>query len=117
MRFAASERVASVLRRSGVGVHPLEWRLPPIETYPWVVAFVQTWKGKLVLFALFAALMKPLHNVWFEMTAARNAWVRPIGLIRVGNHHHGRESAAATTWPAASSARVAAAISPVRTKM
>ena len=70
MRFAASERVASVLRRSGVGVHPLEWRLPPIETYPWVVAFVQTWKGKLVLFAVFAALMKPLHNVWFEMTAA-----------------------------------------------
>src|SRR5262245_58054222 len=37
-----------------------DWRPLAIETWPRAVALAQTWTGKLVLFALFAALMK-LH--------------------------------------------------------
>lgn len=82
MQFPSSEgpnsKLRSVLRRSGMGVHPLEWRLPPIETYPAVVAFAQTHAGKLVLFAVFAALMKVVsggmwiedHWFWLLMTIA-----------------------------------------------
>jgi hypothetical protein len=44
---------------------PLAWRLPPIETYPGVVAFAQTTPGKLMLFAAFASLMNVLvHEGW-----------------------------------------------------
>ncbi len=45
----------------------VQWRLPPIETYPAVVALAQTWAGKLVLFAVVATLMK-LHapGMWTE---------------------------------------------------
>ena len=57
----------SVPRRPGIGVRMREWRLPPIETYPAVVAFAQTWPGKLVLFAVFAVLMKLLaRGMWTE---------------------------------------------------
>lgn len=64
------EALAAALRRSGIGVHPLEWRLPPIETYPSVVAFVRTAPGRLLLFAVFAALLRPLSDFWLEMTIA-----------------------------------------------
>ena len=60
MRMMPSEVLASMLRRYGIGVHPLEWRVPPIETYPRVVAFAQTYAGKFVLFALFAGLTEYL---------------------------------------------------------
>lgn len=70
MLLSLPEGTASLLRRSGIGGHPLEWRLPPIETYPNVVAFVQTIAGKLLLFAAFAALMKPLTGIWLEATVA-----------------------------------------------
>lgn len=56
----SGEALASTLRRYGIGVHPLEWRVPPIETYPRVVAFARTYAGKFALFALFAGLIKHL---------------------------------------------------------
>ena len=49
------------------------WQLPPIETYPELVSFARTWIGKLVLFAVFAALMKLLANgLWID---ARGMWL------------------------------------------
>jgi hypothetical protein len=45
----------------------LAWRLPAIDTWPAVVAFVQTWAGKLLLFALCAGLMK-LHAGFMAMS-------------------------------------------------
>jgi len=60
MITVSGEALASTLRRYGIGVHPLEWRVPPIETYPKVVAFAQTYAGKFVLFALFAGLTQYL---------------------------------------------------------
>jgi hypothetical protein len=63
------EGLTSALRRSGVGVHPLDWRMPPIETYPAVVAFAQTVAGKALLFAAFAALLRVHSILWLELTA------------------------------------------------
>jgi hypothetical protein len=68
-----SAGAASLLRRSGIGVHPLDWRLPPIETWPIVVAFAQSWAGKALLFAVFAVLLKPLSGMWLELTIAAAA--------------------------------------------
>ena len=65
-----SEGLAWALRRSGIGVHPREWRLPPIETYPAVVGFVRTTPGKLVLFTVFAAVMMWVSEFWLESTIA-----------------------------------------------
>jgi hypothetical protein len=49
------------------------WQLPPIETYPELVAFAQTWAGKLALFAVFAGLMKLLASgLWID---ARGMWL------------------------------------------
>src|SRR3546814_18636081 len=73
MSLLSVEGVTSVLRRSGVGVHPLDWRMPPIDTYPAVVAFAQTVAGKALLFVAFAALMKPHSILWLELTAAAAA--------------------------------------------
>jgi hypothetical protein len=71
MNVLSTERLASALRRSGIGVRPLDWRVPPIETYPAVVAFVQTPAGRLVMFGLFAALMQPLGgHLWLVLTTA-----------------------------------------------
>jgi len=67
----SAEVLVSTLRRYGIGVRPLELRVPPIESYPRVVALAQTLVGKLVLFALFAALMKYLSdNLWLWTTLA-----------------------------------------------
>jgi len=63
-----SAGAVSLLRRSGIGVHPLDWRLPPVETWPIVVAFAQSWAGKALLFAAFAVLLKPLSGTWLELT-------------------------------------------------
>jgi hypothetical protein len=60
MNALSAEALVSTLRRYGIGVHPLEWRVPPIETYPRVVAFAQTHVGKLLLFVLFAGFTKYL---------------------------------------------------------
>lgn len=73
MPYPLPEAAVSLLRRSGVGVHPLEWRLPPIETWPRVVAFAQTALGKALLFVAFAVLMKPLSEFWWETTVAAAA--------------------------------------------
>jgi hypothetical protein len=52
------------------GASPLAWRIS-IETHPELVAFVQTWPGKLLLFALFGALMHTLGGeLWLETTLA-----------------------------------------------
>ena len=68
---ASAEGIAAALRRWGIGVHPQEWRVPPIETYPRVVALAQTFGGKLVVFALFALVIKQLGGgLWMWMTAA-----------------------------------------------
>ena len=82
MQFS-TERLAAALSRYGIGVHPGEWRVPPIETYPRVIAFAQTIGGKLVLYALFAALMKPLSDkLWFWMTTAS------VVVALAGRHRH-----------------------------
>src|ERR1043165_687497 len=60
----------AALRRRGLGVHPRAWRLPPIDTYPRVVAWAQTWPGKAVLFTLFAALLAPLTPQWPYLVVA-----------------------------------------------
>lgn len=71
MPFPSADGVALALRRSGFGANPLQWRLPPIETYPTLIAFNQTLAGKLVLFAIFAALIKPLAgSLWLPLTIA-----------------------------------------------
>lgn len=71
MHAAPADGFASALRSCGIGSHPREWRVPPIETWPRVVAFAQTLPGKLVLFVLFAALMKFLASgLWLWVTAA-----------------------------------------------
>ena len=57
--------------RSLPSASPLAWRLPSIETHPALIAFVQTWPGKLLLFALFGALMHTLGgHLWLETTLA-----------------------------------------------
>ncbi len=73
MHVPAPERAASVLHRSGLGRHPRDWRVPPIETYPRLVAFVQTDLGKALLFLLFASLMYPLSDWWLEGTVSAAA--------------------------------------------
>ena len=67
----AGEGFAAALRRFGISGHVREWRLPPIETYPRLIAFVQTLGGKLVLFALFGLLLKQLGgDLWMLAAAA-----------------------------------------------
>lgn len=71
MPSPTTDDLATVLRRSGLGGSPLEWRLPPIETYPQVVAFCQTYPGKLLLFVGFGALLQTLiDDLWLAMTIA-----------------------------------------------
>lgn len=71
MPVVPADAIASALRRYGIGAHPLAWRVPPIETYPKVVAVARTIPGKLVLFVLFAGLMKFLAgNLWLWITVA-----------------------------------------------
>ena len=78
-----AETLAATLRRYGLGLHPLAWRVPPIETYPRVVAFTQTIPGKLALFALCALLMRFLvDGPWMAITAAA------IGVSLAGRHRH-----------------------------
>ncbi len=71
-------------------VRPLQWRLPPIETYPAVVAFVQTHLGKLMLFAAFAALMNLVApGMWI---ANREMWlwvtIAAAVVSLAGRHRH-----------------------------
>jgi hypothetical protein len=55
-----NEEFAAALRRFGNGTRMAGWRLPAIDTYPRLIAFTQTFGGKLVLFALFGFIMKLL---------------------------------------------------------
>ncbi|MGD2117006.1 MAG: hypothetical protein PVG66_01490 [Chromatiales bacterium] len=67
------ETLVTTLRRYGILEEgPFKWRIiPPVETYPRVVAFAQTFPGKLILFALFMAPMKILSDhLWLWMTLA-----------------------------------------------
>lgn len=85
-----AEGLAAALRRYGLGPRPLEWRLPPIETYPRVVAFAQTPMGRLALFALFALLMKFLAGgLWLAITAA-------AALVSLAGRHRHLAALAAT---------------------
>ena len=78
-----AETLAATLRRYGLGLHPLEWRVPPIETYPRVLAFTQTIPGKLALVARCAVLMRFLvDGPWMAITAAA------IGVSLAGRHRH-----------------------------
>jgi hypothetical protein len=70
MSLFAANGIDVALRRWGLGLHPGLWRLPPIETYPRVVAFAQTWPGKLVIFAAFALLLRGATGLWLELTVA-----------------------------------------------
>jgi len=70
MPDAMLARLAGLLRDWGIGARPGEWRLPPIETYPRVVAFAQTIPGRVLLIVAFAALLRPITHSWLELTAA-----------------------------------------------
>ena len=74
-----AEPLGALLRRWTAGwadpslpsASPFAWRMPSIEKHPGLVAFVQTWPGKLALFALFGALMRTLSGqLWLETTLA-----------------------------------------------
>lgn len=62
--------LAGTLRHYGLAVDPRQWRLPAIETYPRLIARTQTVGGKLVLFALFALVVKQLGSGWLWPAAA-----------------------------------------------
>jgi hypothetical protein len=89
MQPPPSEGGAPARRRSGLAARLLDWRLPPIETYPSVVAFAQTIAGRLALFALFAGMMKLVARgmwtetggLWLVLTIAA-AWVSLAGRHR-----------------------------------
>ena len=68
----------------------LNARLPPIETYPAVVAFAQTWPGKLLLFAAFAALMKlAARGIWTEAGGMWLVLTIAAALVSLaGRHRH-----------------------------
>jgi hypothetical protein len=83
------EGLTSALRRSGVGVHPLDWRMPPIETYPAVVAFAQTVAGKALLFAAFAAVL-PRPEGLIALVAVCGA------LVPVSTRHFAAQTAVVT---------------------
>lgn len=64
MSAPSVERLKRLVRASH------DWRLPPIETYPALVAKVKTTPGKLALFAVFALLLAPHMSPWLELTVA-----------------------------------------------
>src|SRR6516162_5867657 len=45
-------------------------RFCPIDTYPEIVAFVQTAVGKILLLIAFASLLAPLTRMWLPVTVA-----------------------------------------------
>lgn len=71
MSTPGADGFAAALRRYGVGAHPLDWRLPPIETYPRFIALVQTPIGRLLLFLAFAGLLRLFdEKLWLPVTVA-----------------------------------------------
>ncbi|MCP4343378.1 MAG: hypothetical protein GY799_32000, partial [Desulfobulbaceae bacterium] len=59
------------LDRYGLGLHPKQWCIPPIEKMPAVVEFAQSLGGKLALFALFALPLRFVSShLWMWMMAA-----------------------------------------------
>jgi hypothetical protein len=76
--------------RPGMMARLLEWRLPPIETYPVVIAFAQTHAGKLVLFGAFAALMKlNARGMWIDDGGTWLALTLAAAAVSLaGRHRH-----------------------------
>ena len=65
------DALASTLERYGLGLHPRQWRVPPIDTYPRAIAFAKTVPGRLVLIAVFAVLIRLQGwDLWLWTTAA-----------------------------------------------
>lgn len=90
MPAPSPEEPARTPPRPGAAAGLLAWRLPPVETYPAAVAFVQTRPGALLLFGAFAALMK-IHaldmamldgRMWLWLTLAAAA------ISRAGSYRH-----------------------------
>ena len=81
MNTPSPERAGLGQRCLAMAARLRQWRLPPIDTYPQVVAFAQTPAGKVALIAAFALLMKLMsrgttiadHYVWQLMVAAAAA--------------------------------------------
>jgi hypothetical protein len=78
MQPLSAKGLAAALRQSWMIPHPRAWKLPPLETYPAVVSFAQTYAGKLVLVIVFAALMRLVargmtietDGLWLGLTIA-----------------------------------------------
>jgi hypothetical protein len=49
------------------------WRFIPLETYPNIVALVQTPFGRVLLFVLFAIFLHPFSDLWLPVTVAAAA--------------------------------------------
>ena len=49
------------------------WRFLPIETYPNIVALVQTPLGRVLFFVLFAIFLHPFSDLWLPVTVAAAA--------------------------------------------
>jgi len=81
MNSPSSERVGLGERCLALAARLRQCRLPAIETNPRVVAFAQTWSGRITLILVFAVLMKlvsrdstiAVHHLWLLMTAAATA--------------------------------------------
>lgn len=67
----STSSLSVALNRYGMGLHPRQWRIPPVETYPRVVEFAGTLHGRLILIGIFALLMR-IHGgqFWLWVTGA-----------------------------------------------
>src|SRR5262245_3346201 len=97
--MSQAEPRSALLRRWTMGwidgsrplASPFAWRIPSIETQPELIAFVQTWPGRLALFAAFGALMHTLGDeLWLATTLAAcgvalaGRWRRQAALFATG---------------------------------
>lgn len=88
MPEAMLPRVDATLKHWGLGVHPRHWRVPPIDTYPAVVALAQTVPGRLAMFAVFAVLMRMLGgSVWLHFRGGWLALSVAAALVAAAGRH------------------------------
>ena len=68
-----TREVARLLQLELLPWSVMKWRLPPIETEPHVIAFAQTYFGRLLLLAVFGYLLVPFSEQVLPITLAAAA--------------------------------------------